>query len=77
MLDGKIVEEYTGTKLSRELSEQRKEAEEIVKAATNPAISKKQKRARAKKTKSDGSKQEAANRRKTKKPSQSKKGAKK
>lgn len=34
MLDGKIVEEYTGTKLTKELTAQRKEADELVKDVT-------------------------------------------
>lgn len=34
MLDGKIIEEYTGAKLAKELSAQRKEADEIVQAAS-------------------------------------------
>lgn len=38
MLDGKIVEEYTGTKLARELSAQRKEADEIVKEAKSSLV---------------------------------------
>ena len=38
MLDGKIEEEFTGISLTKELSTQRKEAEEIVASATNDAI---------------------------------------
>lgn len=43
MLDGKIIEEFTGTKLTKELSAQRKEADEIVKDASKPSAAKSKK----------------------------------
>mgnify|MGYP000670948084 CR=1 FL=1 len=53
MLDGKIIEEFTGSAITKELSEQRKEATEIVEAAKNitvtpPRRSKNTKKPRAK-----------------------------
>lgn len=51
MLDGQIVEELTGSLIAKDLKEQKKEAEEIVKAATSPVISTKQKAKSKNKTK--------------------------
>lgn len=49
VVDGKIVEEFTGAQLTKELKEQKKEAEEIVVSAKNKAIGPQKKR-RGKKT---------------------------
>jgi putative ABC transport system ATP-binding protein len=38
MEDGRIVEEFVGKSMTKEIKEQQKEAEEIVEPATNPAI---------------------------------------
>lgn len=68
MLDGKIEEELTGASLRRELSLQRKEAAEIVEAATAPSV-------KPKKPKTVTKKKSATKKRVTKKsvtPSKSK-----
>ena len=46
MLDGKIEEEYTGASLRKELTAQKKEAEEIAETATNNTIEPQKKSAR-------------------------------
>ena len=69
MVDGVIVEEFTGASLAAELKNQRKEAEIIVGAATSNAIEPKKKQGSASKKKigKDSSKQIVLKRKTSKK----------
>ncbi len=68
MLDGRITEELTGSSITKDLQEQKKEAEEIVKAATSLAVRKPRRRKAAhskqirdnKKAKKTGSRRKGA-----------------
>ena len=70
MLDGRIVEELTGSSITKDLKEQKKEAEEIVKAAAIPSIGK------SRRKKSTNNKQ-SRDKKKSKKASLRRKGARK
>ncbi len=58
IVDGQIQEEFTGASIKKELKMQRKEAEEIVAAATNPAIEPKKAQGLREKVKEENSKKQ-------------------